>query len=146
MSFLIAAAAVAQAATGSITLEIDNVRNGRGKVFVAVCTQPQFLKTDCNYNAETPARPGTVRITVPNVPAGTYAIQAFHDENGNEKPDQNFIGIPKEGIGFSRDARISFGPPKWRDAQFIHQVRPAVMRIRMRYMLGAGGPPRAGKK
>lgn len=128
-------------ATGSITFEIGNVRNARGKVLVAVCTQGQFLKFDCNYNGEAPARPGTVRVTVPNVPAGTYAVQSFHDENSNEKTDQGLFGIPKEGVGFSRDARISFGPPKWRDAQFVHQGRPEVMRFRLRYMTGPSGPP-----
>ncbi|MFT4025330.1 MAG: DUF2141 domain-containing protein [Novosphingobium sp.] len=140
MSFLIAAAVAAQAAA-PITVEIGNVRNARGKVLVAVCTQAQFLKTDCNYNAEVAAQPGTVRVTIPNVPPGTWAIQAFHDENNNESTDQGLFGIPKEGVGFSRDARISFGPPKWRDAQFIHQGRPEVMRFRLRYMMGPSGPP-----
>lgn len=142
MSILLAAAAMAQAA-GSITFEVSNVRNARGKVLVAVCTQRQFLKEDCSHHSEAAARPGTVRVVVPNVPTGTYAVQAFHDENNNEKTDQNFLGIPKEGVGFSRDARISFGPPKWRDAQFAYSGRPEVMRFRMRYMTGAGGPPAA---
>ena len=138
MSMLLAAAVLA---AGPITFEISNVRNARGKILVAVCPQNKFLKEDCAYNGEAPARPGTVRVVVPNVPAGDYAAQAFHDENGNEDVDQNFIGIPKEGVGFSRDARIVFGPPKWRDAHFIHQGAPAVMRVRLRYMTGASGPP-----
>ena len=139
MSILLAAA-LAQAA-GSITFEIGNVRNARGKVLVAVCPQGKFLKEDCAYNGEVPARPGTVSVVVHNVPPGDYAAQAFHDENGNEQVDQNFIGIPKEGVGFSRDARITFGPPKWSSAHFIHQGQPSVMRIRLRYMTGASGPP-----
>lgn len=128
-------------ATGSITFQIDNVRNARGKILVAVCPQDKFLKEDCAHNGEAPARPGTVTVTVANVPAGDYAAQAFHDENNNEEVDQNFIGIPKEGVGFSRDAKIVFGPPKWRDAHFLHQARPAAMRIKLRYMTGASGPP-----
>ncbi len=145
MSFLIATALAAQAA-GSLTFEIDNVRNARGKVLVAVCTQAQFLKEDCNHHGEAPARPGMVRVVVPNVPAGTYAVQAFHDENNNEKTDQGFLGIPKEGVGFSRDARINLGPPKWRDAQFVHQGRAEVMRFRLRYMTGPSGPPAAKRR
>jgi uncharacterized protein (DUF2141 family) len=143
MSMLLAAAVLA---AGPITFEISNVRNARGKILVAVCPQGKFLKEDCAHNGEAPARPGTVTVTVPNVPAGDYAAQAFHDENNNENVDQNFIGIPKEGVGFSRDARIVFGPPKWRDAHFIHQGAPAVMRIRLRYMTGASGPPTPRRK
>lgn len=144
MSILLAAA-LAQA-TGSITFEIGNVRNARGNVLVAVCPRDKFLKEDCAYNGTTRARAGTVTVVVPNVPPGDYAAQAFHDENANENVDQNFIGIPKEGVGFSRDARINFGPPKWSSAHFIHQGAPSVMRVRLRYMLGAGGPPAPGRR
>lgn len=140
MSILLAAA-MAQAA-GSITFEIGNVRNARGRVLVAVCTQDKFLKEDCTYNADAPARAGTTTVTVPNVPAGNYAAQAFHDENGNEKVDQGFLGIPKEGVGFSRNARITFGPPKYKSAEFAHAGRPAVQRLNLRYMSGASGPPK----
>lgn len=137
---LFLAAALAQAA-GSITFEVSNVRNARGKVLVAVCRQNQFLKTDCDYNGEAQARPGIVTVIVRDVPAGDYAAQVFHDENGNEETDQGFLGIPKEGVGFSRDARISFGPPRWRDAHFIHAGRPGTLRLRLRYMSGRSGPP-----
>ena len=41
---------------------------------------------------------------------GQYAIRYFHDENKNEELDTNFIGIPKEGFGFSNDAIGKFGP------------------------------------
>jgi len=140
MSILFAAA-LAQAA-GTVTFQIDNVRSAKGKVLVAVCPQSKFLKEDCAYNAEVPARPGTVTVTVRGVPAGDWAAQAFHDENGNEEVDQGLFGIPKEGIAFSNDAKVSFGPPKWRDAHFAFAGRDTAQRIKMRYMMGAKGPSR----
>jgi uncharacterized protein (DUF2141 family) len=142
---LLLAAVMAQAA-GSITFEIGNVRNARGNVLVAVCPRDKFLKEDCAYNGTARARAGTVTVVVPDVPPGDYAAQAFHDENGNEDVDQNFIGIPKEGVGFSRDARIGLGPPKWSSAHFIHHGGPSAMRIRLRYMLGPAGPPAPARK
>jgi MipA family protein len=33
---------------------------------------------------------------------GRYAVMVFHDENGNGELDQNFMGIPREPLGFSR--------------------------------------------
>jgi len=36
------------------------------------------------------------------LPAGRYAVMAYHDENGNRELDQNFLGIPREPLGFSR--------------------------------------------
>src|SRR5215471_6217784 len=52
------------------------------------------------------------------VEPGTYAISVFHDENSNGKLDTNFLGIPREGVGASNDARGHMGPPKFDAAQF----------------------------
>ena len=41
--------------------------------------------------------------------AGRYAVQAFLDENGNGEVDRALFGIPKEGVGFSNDAKIRLG-------------------------------------
>lgn len=49
---------------------------------------------------------------------GVYAVVVFHDSNSNGVVDTNFLGIPTEGIGVSRDARGSFGPPSFADAEF----------------------------
>jgi uncharacterized protein (DUF2141 family) len=87
-----------------------------------------------------PARAGTTTITIPSVPAGQYAVQAFHDENANGEVDRAMFGIPREGVGFSRNARIGLGPPKRRDAFFVHQGRAEVISFSLRYFMGAKGP------
>lgn len=139
MSILLALA-MAEAATGSVTVNIGNVRSSRGNVMIDICPQNKFLDDTCAYHGEAPARAGTTVVTVQGVPAGEYAIQAFHDENANGEVDRAMLGIPREGVGFSRDARIGLGPPKWRDAYFIHQGRAEVLRFRLRYFMGAKGP------
>ena len=53
-----------------------------------------------------------------DLPEGEYAISIFHDENNNNELDTNFLGIPKEGLGASNDARGHFGPPKYKDVKF----------------------------
>jgi uncharacterized protein (DUF2141 family) len=129
-------------ALGSISVEVGNVRNARGKVIVDICPQDRFLEDGCIYHGEAQARAGTTVVTIPNVPAGQWAAQAFHDENANGEVDRAMFGIPKEGVGFSRNARITFSPPKWRDAVFSHQGRPEVIRFNLRYFTGARGPSR----
>jgi uncharacterized protein (DUF2141 family) len=44
---------------------------------------------------------------------GKYAFKYFHDENNDEKLNTNFVGIPKEGYGFSNNAKGKFGPPSF---------------------------------
>lgn len=140
MSILLAAA-LAQAA-GTVTFQIDNVRSSRGMVLAAVCPKDKFLKEDCAYNAEVPAHTGQVTVTVRGVPPGEWAAQIFHDENGNEEVDQGFLGIPKEGLAFSNDAKIGLGPPKWNSARFATDGAAVSQKVRMRYMTGAKGPPK----
>jgi uncharacterized protein (DUF2141 family) len=52
------------------------------------------------------------------VKPGRYGIVAFHDENRNGTLDKNWIGVPVEPWCASRDARGTFGPPKFEDAAF----------------------------
>lgn len=55
-----------------------------------------------------------------SVPTGTLAIAAYEDANGNNKLDTNTLGMPKEALAFSRDARVRFGPPKFDAAAFAY--------------------------
>ena len=68
-----------------------------------------------------------------DVPAGTYAIAVFHDEDANGKMRTNFIGIPKEGTGASSNPKPRFGPPKFKDAQFEHGTSESVLSIKVLY-------------
>ena len=43
--------------------------------------------------------------------------------------------MPKEGYGFSRDAKVRMGPPKFKDAVFEHTGEDQKITIKMRYFL-----------
>jgi len=127
-------------AAGTLIVDVGNVRSAKGMVHIDVCGEATFLKADCPRSAEAPARPGTVSVTVPDLPAGLYAIQAYQDENGNHDVDRGLFGLPKEGIGFSRDARVRLGPPKWADARFAFDGIAGRQALKLRYFLGPPGP------
>jgi uncharacterized protein (DUF2141 family) len=65
-----------------------------------------------------PIKDGLAKIEIPELPPGTYAVAVFHDANGNGKLDTNFLGIPKEPTGASRDPKPRMGPPKFTDCSF----------------------------
>ncbi|HSY22834.1 MAG TPA: DUF2141 domain-containing protein [Polyangiaceae bacterium] len=67
------------------------------------------------------------------IPAGTYAVACFHDENANGKCDTGLLGIPTEGTVVSNDARGFMGPPAFKDAKFSFPGRPMELRLRMGY-------------
>lgn len=132
--------AAPEVAAGTLTIRVANVRDGRGLVHVDLCDQARFLRDDCPYAASAPAQSPVTTVVVRGVPPGRYAAQLFHDENANGRTDRNFLGIPKEGIAFSRDAPIRLSPPKWADAQFAYPGGAQAIAVRMRYFLGPAGP------
>ena len=68
-----------------------------------------------------------------NLPLGTYAVAAFHDENGNGRLDSSFLGIPKEGVGTSNDATGHWGAPSFDKAKFVVDGEEKRIAIHIRY-------------
>ncbi len=52
------------------------------------------------------------------IPAGTYAVKAFHDVNGDGRMNTNPFGRPVEPVAFSNNARANMGAASWERAQF----------------------------
>ncbi|WP_343068972.1 DUF2141 domain-containing protein [Azospirillum tabaci] len=107
------AAAVLAAA---LTVTVQGVRNGEGEIVLAVCEETAYPAGRCAFRITAPAAEGSVRVTAPDVPPGTYALRAYHDENGNGQLDRNILGVPREGFGFGNDAPVLLSPPSFRDA------------------------------
>jgi len=73
-------------------------------------------------------------LDIAGLAPGVYAVSAIHDENDNRKLDKSFIGMPTEGVAFSNNAKIAFGPPKFEKVRF-HVEGETTQTMRMRYFL-----------
>lgn len=60
----------------------------------------------------------TAAVEFTDVPYGRYAVAVIHDRNGNGKLDTRLGLLPTEPLGFSNGAKVSFGPPSYKDAAF----------------------------
>ena len=104
-----------------LTVHIERLRNSKGKLAVALFADPDSFpdqsKAKRGQLAAIVGRGGKVQFE--GLKAGTYAIAVLHDENGNEKMDFNWLGMPLEGYGFSRDATGFLGPPSFKDAALL---------------------------
>jgi len=68
---------------------------------------------------------------------GEYGVIAFHDANGDNDFNRNFIGIPQERYGFSNNPRPRFRGAHWSEAVFaLDGEAETVMQIEL---MGAGG-------
>jgi uncharacterized protein (DUF2141 family) len=132
--FLLAAAASATAQpSGTLAVRVENVRSAEGHVRVELCTSETFLTDNCFMTGAAPAQVGETIVTFEDVPPGVYAVQAFHDANDDHKVNRSVLGIPREDIGFSRDAPLGLSGPKFPNAAFSHEGDNQVVTLRLRH-------------
>lgn len=104
----------------TITVQFSDIKPVQGKIYVGLYnSEGTFMKTDKSFSScITPVDGSSVTCILDNIPNGHYAISVFHDENSNGELDTGMFGIPKEGYGFSNNARGTFGPPSFEDSSF----------------------------
>lgn len=119
-----------------VTFVIDNLKHNDGSIQVGIYdkaesfTKPEEVLKGCASQGKLAGEQARV---VCELGPGKYAASLFHDKNNNGKLDKNFIGIPKEGFGFSNNAKGSFGPPKFEDAVFTVEHGDLEMIIQLQY-------------
>lgn len=123
---------------GDVSVTITDMRSTEGVVRACMTTNedifPKCRKDPESHRLVIAAREN-MTLTFRDVKPGRYAIALLHDENDNGKADRALGMMPKEGFGFSRDAKVRMGPPKFKDAVFDYTGKAKSMTIKMRYML-----------
>ena len=103
-----------------LTVQVAGVASDSGQILVAVYDKADgFLKKGHaikGFRAKAVA--GVTEVEIHDLPEGQYALAIYHDENGNDELDTNWLGIPKEPIGFSNAKMRTFGPPGFKDCAF----------------------------
>jgi uncharacterized protein (DUF2141 family) len=124
------------APVSTLKLSIEKLRSSRGMLRICLTADPKnFPGCVDDAHALTRSVPaGETEIDIGDLPHGDYAAAVIHDENGNAKLD-TFMGIPREGFGFSRNPSIGFGPPRFTAARFTVNSDHEEQDVRMRYLL-----------
>lgn len=122
-AFAVLACAVPLAAEEptSITVPISNLKTNAGQVRCALFRTATGFPREPNRAFARVVGTISGRTAIcrfPQVPKDRIAITAFHDENNNGKIDLRFGLIPKEGIGWSRNPRVSMRAPRFEEAAF----------------------------
>jgi len=106
-------------ATNVIELEAG-ARNDLGVVRCGLFTEAGWLK-DAFRAAIVKVHNKKALCVFKEVPAGTYGISAFHDEDSDGKLDTNLVGYPVEEYCASNNARNMMSAPSWSDAKFAYR-------------------------
>lgn len=122
-----------------LTIEINGLSNRKGQVCVNVFgssrgfpgNSTNAVRKECVHIATAP-----LVIKFANLPAGNYAVAVIHDENSDGTLNRNFLGIPIEGFGFSRNPTIRTGPPQYNDSAVFVAGTNTEVQIQLNYLLG----------
>ena len=129
-------ASAAPPETGAVVVLVSGMRSTKGQVLACLTTQAKSFP-DCRNDPAARklavTASGTVTFRFADLPPGRYAVALLHDENGNGKADMALM-IPREGFGFSRNAAVRMGPPRFATAAFDVGGDTVIMPVRMRYI------------
>lgn len=121
---------------GSLEIQVTGIKSEHGKIILDVFSSKEGfpIQTDnALRRLKASILNGRAAFKVPDLKSGEYAFALIHDENGNNKLDLNFIGIPKEGAAASRNAKGFISPPSFEQAKFRIDSSEVKMTIMMLY-------------
>lgn len=117
-------------------IKITGIRSAKGKIII------QVFKDDLSYQDQKPFKKisfdkkelsaGTLNLQLALEP-GTYGFTLVDDENGNGDIDKNFIGMPKEGFGFSNYFMQKMKKPRFEDFKTDIRVHSGII-IKVKYI------------
>jgi uncharacterized protein (DUF2141 family) len=101
--------------TGTITVRLTGFENDEKEVKLCVCRSEEEYtgKVKAYRTASASILHKKAVCIFDEMPYGNYSIKAFHDQNGNNRLDTNFMGKPTEHYGFSNHADGRFGLPSF---------------------------------
>lgn len=114
------ALSLAQSAPCTLVVHVDGFRNQKGDLGVTVFNSASGWPENNEKAFHHDGYPfsGDKAVARLLLPPGRYGIAVLHDENSNHKLDRNFIGIPKEGFGFSNNPKVNLSAPPFDAAAF----------------------------
>lgn len=119
-----------------LSVEVQGVRSNTGNLLFLLFDKKKGFPNENKHALQVltvPAKSPTALAVFKGLGSGTYAVCVIHDENSDGELDTNFLGIPREGVGVSKDAKGSFGPPSYEDAA-LEVSKSEAIRLQLKYL------------
>jgi uncharacterized protein (DUF2141 family) len=120
----------------TVEITITGIRNNQGEIRVGVCKDDDSFQKEKSFRIipfkKQNVANGILHVKL-EIEHGEYGFSFVDDENSNVKMDYNFIGLPKEGFGFSNYYHSGFTKPHFNDFKFKHlpnQKTKVLMKVR----------------
>jgi uncharacterized protein (DUF2141 family) len=125
------------ARAGDLRAIIEGVKSSSGHVLCAIYGSENGFPKDRQRAVQlvsVAADTAGVSCVFPSLPAGTYALSVFHDENDDGVLNTNFAGVPREGYGFSNNHVYAMHAATFQESGFTVEAQaPAEIHVRLKY-------------
>ena len=126
-------------ADADVIIHFFNIRGEDGNILIALYDSPdQFPgKPKWKYMiSKIKLKEQGNRFPINEIKSGTYAISIIDDENCDTVMQKNFLGIPKEGYGFSNNIKPSIkGAPSFEECTFpVDEDKENIINIELQYL------------
>lgn len=119
-----------------VIVTVDGLSSKKGSVLLELDDSESSWQNHAPSTAVgrvTPTGGKSVTYVFRGVTPGMYGISVIHDENDNGRFDTNFLGIPKEGWGFSNNPEAK-RKAKFDEAKFQVGQKDVAITIHIRHV------------
>ncbi len=118
-------------------IKVTDIRSGKGNIILNVFKDNDSYDKNQSYKKFTFDKKallnGTLNVHI-NIEPGVYGITMIDDENEDGKINKNFVGIPKEGFGFSNFLMTKMKKPSFDDFKVDLKSIKHQVTIKVKYM------------
>jgi|AntRauMFilla1563_2_1112583.scaffolds.fasta_scaffold01468_5 uncharacterized protein (DUF2141 family) len=118
-----------------LNLTIKNIKSDQGTIRILIFDKADGFPeevTNAVKSLSIPVKDFAKSVVIADLPAGTYAISLFHDEDNDGKLKKNGVGLPSEAYGFSNNPTLFFGPPSFSKCAFTVNSTPIKVEIKLK--------------
>ncbi len=129
----------ADLAETTVVIQFHNIRGEEGNMLISMYDAPNQFPYQPKWKyliSKSRLMEQGNRFHIKEVKSGKYAIAIFDDENCDTVMQKNFLGIPKEGYGFSNNPKPSIkGAPAFDDCMFaVSEGAENLVEIELQYL------------
>ncbi len=123
----------------NVEVTVTGIRSTEGQLVLGVFDSDEAFHREKSVleirEKKSGMKDGSIRIDLSLEP-GVYGISVLDDEDGDAEMEFNFLGIPREGFGFSGYYHTGLSKPKFDLYKFtVTKDKPLKLNVRMRYIL-----------
>lgn len=114
--------------TNKVKITVSNIKTVKGNIEIGIYNNPKsFPEKGKQHKVFTKKVTGKeMSFFINNLAEGEYAIAIYHDKNSDGKCNLNFLGIPKEAYGFSKNFKPIFSKPSFKDCKISIKNNPFI--------------------